>query len=65
MIKNFRFSTSSCPAQELTQPPYAMGIGCSLLEVKWPGREADHSPPTSAEVKKMWIHTTTPPYMYV
>jgi hypothetical protein len=25
-----------------------------------PGREADHSPPTSAEVKKMWIYTSTP-----
>jgi hypothetical protein len=22
-----------------------------------PGREADHSPPTSAEVKKTWIYT--------
>jgi hypothetical protein len=25
--------------------------------VKRPGREADHSPPTVAEVKKMWIYT--------
>jgi hypothetical protein len=24
-------------------------------------READHSPPASAEVKKMWIYTSTPP----
>jgi hypothetical protein len=28
--------------------------------VKRQGREADHSPPTSAEVKKMWIYTYTP-----
>jgi hypothetical protein len=28
--------------------------------VKWPGREIDHSPPTSADFKKMWIHTSTP-----
>jgi hypothetical protein len=28
--------------------------------VKRPGREVDHSPPTSAEVKKMWIFTSTP-----
>jgi hypothetical protein len=28
-------------------------------KVKRPGREADHSPPTSAEVKKMWIYTST------
>jgi hypothetical protein len=30
--------------------------------VKRPGREADHSPPGSAEAKKMWIHTSTPLY---
>jgi hypothetical protein len=28
--------------------------------VSRPQREADHSPPTSAEVKKMWIYTSTP-----
>jgi hypothetical protein len=26
------------------------------------GSETDHSPPTSAEVKIMWIYTSTPPY---
>jgi hypothetical protein len=30
--------------------------------VKRQGREADHLPPTSAEVKKMYIYTSTPPY---
>jgi hypothetical protein len=30
-----------------------------------PGREADHSPPTSAEVMKMWIYTSTPPYVFM
>jgi hypothetical protein len=25
-----------------------------------PGREADHSPPTRAKVKKLWIYTSTP-----
>jgi hypothetical protein len=33
--------------------------------VKWPGREADHSPPTNAEVKKMWFCTSTPPYAFM
>jgi hypothetical protein len=28
--------------------------------VKRPGHEADHSPPTNAEVKKTWIYTFTP-----
>jgi hypothetical protein len=32
--------------------------------VKRQGREADHSPPASAEVKKMWIYTSTPPYTF-
>jgi hypothetical protein len=27
--------------------------------------EADHSPPASAEVKKMWIYTSTPPYAFM
>jgi hypothetical protein len=29
------------------------------------GREADHSPPTSAEVKKTWIEASTPPYVFM
>jgi hypothetical protein len=28
--------------------------------VKRPGREADHSPSTTAEVKNTWIYTSTP-----
>jgi hypothetical protein len=31
-------------------------------KVKRQGHEADHSSPTSAEVKKTWICTSTPPY---
>jgi hypothetical protein len=33
--------------------------------VKRPGHEADHSPPTTAEVKKMWLYTSTPPYFFL
>jgi hypothetical protein len=40
---------------------YTMGTGGSFPGAKRPGSEADHSPPTSAEVKKMWIYTSTPP----
>jgi hypothetical protein len=32
---------------------------------KQQGLEADHSPPASAEVKKMWIYTSTPPYVFM
>jgi hypothetical protein len=39
---------------------------CKLLfQIKRPGREVYHSPPTSAEVKKMWIYTSTPPYAFM
>jgi hypothetical protein len=31
--------------------------------VKRPGREADHSPPSSAEGKKTSIYTSTPTYV--
>jgi hypothetical protein len=34
------------------QVSYPMGTGGSFPGVKWQGREADHSPPSSAEVKK-------------
>jgi hypothetical protein len=42
-----------------------MGTGGSFPGVKRQGREADQSPPTSAEVKKMWIYTSTPPYVFM
>jgi hypothetical protein len=32
-------------------------IYCKLL--------SNHSPPTSAEVKKMWIYTSTTPYAFM
>jgi hypothetical protein len=40
---------------------YPMGTGALFLGVKRPGREADHSPPSSAEVKNGWSYTSTPP----
>jgi hypothetical protein len=44
---------------------YKMGTGGSFPGVKQQGREADHSPPTSAEVKKMWLYTSTPLYVFM
>jgi hypothetical protein len=37
-----------------TQPPIQWVPGALSLGVKRPGREADHSPPSSAEVKE-WV----------
>jgi hypothetical protein len=31
------------------------------LGVKRPGREADHPPPSNADVKNAWLYTSTPP----
>jgi hypothetical protein len=42
-----------------------MGIGGSFHGVKRLGREAEHSPPTIAEVKKIWIYTFTHPYVFM
>jgi hypothetical protein len=58
-VKNFLFSMAS------TQPPIQWVLGALSLGVKRPRSEADHSPPASAEVKKMWIYTSTPPYAFM
>jgi hypothetical protein len=45
-------------AQPASSP---MDTGGPFLGAKRPGPEADHSPPTSSEVKNAWSHTSTPP----
>jgi hypothetical protein len=47
-----------------TQPPIQWVAGVVFPGVKRPGREVDHSLPTSAEVKKMWIYTSIPIRLY-
>jgi len=45
-----------------TQPPIQWVPGALSLEVKHPGREADHSLPFSAEVKEcveLYLHSPT------
>jgi hypothetical protein len=42
-----------------------MDTGGSFFELKVAGDEADHSPPASAEIKKMWIYTSTPSYSFM
>jgi hypothetical protein len=64
-VRSTIFSTSSRPALGSTQPPIQWVPGALSPGVKRPGREADHSLPTSAEVKKMWIGTSTPPYAFM
>jgi hypothetical protein len=44
-----------------SQPPIQGVPGALSLGVKQPGREADHSPPSSAEVKNACSYTSTTP----
>jgi hypothetical protein len=39
---------------------YPMGNRAISLGLKRPGHEADHSPPSSADVKNAWSYTSTP-----
>jgi hypothetical protein len=48
----FLFDTVSGPALGPTQPPIQWVPGSFSLGIKRPGREADHSPPSSAEDKE-------------
>jgi hypothetical protein len=64
-VKNFLFSTSSRLALGSTQPPIQWLPGALSPGLKRQGREVDHSPPTSAEVKKnvdLYIHS---PYAFM
>jgi hypothetical protein len=57
----FLFTTASTTALGPTQPPIQWVPGALSLRLKRPGSEADHSPPSSAEVKNAWSYTSTPP----
>jgi hypothetical protein len=59
-----RIFTSPCRPDRLwgpPKPPIQCVPGVLSPGVKRPGREADNSPSTSAEVKKTLIYTSTPP----
>jgi hypothetical protein len=61
----FLFTTASRTALGPTQPPIRWVPGALSLGVKRPGREADHSPPPSAEVKEcveLYLHSPIRPH---
>jgi hypothetical protein len=58
-VKKFLFFASR-PVLGTTQPPIQWISGDLSRVVKRPGREADHSPPNNAEVKKMCIIPPAP-----
>jgi hypothetical protein len=59
------FSTSSRPAMGSTQSPIQCVPDALSPGVRRSGPEADHSPPANAEVKKIWIYTSTSPYAFM
>jgi hypothetical protein len=53
----FLLTTACRPVLRPTQPPIRWVPGALSLGVKRPRCEADHSPPSSAEVKNAWSYT--------
>jgi hypothetical protein len=56
------------PVEAIFFPPRVVQTGYGAHPasgVTPPGREADHSPPTTAEDKNTWIYTSTPPYIFM
>jgi hypothetical protein len=47
------------------EPPIEWVRGALFPGVKRPAREADHSPPCSAEVKNAWNYTSIPQYFFM
>jgi hypothetical protein len=56
----FLFTTASKTTLEPTQPPIQWLPGALSPRIKRPGREVNHTPPPSAEVKNGWSYTYTP-----
>jgi hypothetical protein len=55
------FSYSSIHPDWFCGPPLLLSDGYKWLFLRrWLGREADHSPPSSAEAKNSWSYTSTP-----
>jgi hypothetical protein len=44
---------------------YPMDNRDLFTRVKWLEPEADHSPPSTTEVKNMWRYISTPPYVFI
>jgi hypothetical protein len=57
----FLFATASL---KHTQPPIQRVQGALSSGIERPGREANHSPPTSSDVKNAWSCTSTPPISF-
>jgi len=61
MMGFFLFTTAYRLDMGPTQLPIQWVLGILALGEIWPGHEADHSPPSRAEVKNVWRYISTPP----
>jgi hypothetical protein len=64
-LGNFLFATASRPDLGSTQAPIQCVPGAISLGVKRSEREADHSPPSNAEIKTAWSYTSAPPVVFM
>jgi len=56
----------SCPDPLWGSPTSIQWVPGSLsMGVNGQGREADHSPPSSAEVKNAWSYTSNPQHVFM
>jgi len=62
---SFLITSISRPVLGPTKPLILWVLRVLSLGVKQPGHEADHSPPSSAEIKNAWSCTSTPPYIFM
>jgi len=58
----FLFATTWRPALQST---YSMGTAGFSPGINWPGRVANHSPSSSAEIKNAWSYTSTSTYVFM
>jgi hypothetical protein len=65
--RGWEFFSPPCPDRLWgpTQPPIQWVRGTLSLGVKQPGREADHSPQSSAEAKNVSSYTSTHQYTFL
>jgi hypothetical protein len=65
MMGFFLFATAFGPALGPTQSPIQWGPSAVTPGVNRPGREDDHSPPSSAELKNERSYTSSPQYVFI
>ena len=64
VLKMFPLSTAMALPLGFGQPP-VQWLPCSFIKVKWPGREADHSPLSRVEAKNLWSCTCISPHLFM